>query len=138
MRERVWGSPDVGRAPGCVRTQGTLPGSIWKRRMWRGVATQVRTHLSQGTQEMRRLRQDATLADQTQGLFLLMYIMMFYCLFQDNITGFNMCFPIRCLGFYGCLCIFYALFLVMIFLIIAPDAFVFTHIIWDLLGWISG
>jgi len=40
MRERVWGSPDVGRAPGCIRTQGTLPGSIWKRGMWRGVAKQ--------------------------------------------------------------------------------------------------
>jgi len=49
-----------------------------------------------------------------------------------------MCFPIRCLGFYGCLWISYALFLVMIFLIIAPHAFVFSHIIWDLLGWISG
>jgi len=44
MRERVWGSPDVGRAPGCVRMQGTLPGSIWKRGMWRGIAMQVRTH----------------------------------------------------------------------------------------------
>jgi hypothetical protein len=72
MRERVWGSPDVGRAPGCVRTQGTLPGSIWKRGMWRGVATQVRTHRTHGTQEMRRLRQDATPTDQTQGPFLLM------------------------------------------------------------------
>ena len=48
------------------------------------------------------------------------YIMVFYCLFQDIISGFNMCFPIRCLGFYGCLCISYASFLVMIFLIIAP------------------
>jgi len=66
------------------------------------------------------------------------YIMVFYCLFQDNISGFNMCFPIRCLGFYGCLCISYAPFLVMIFLIIAPHPFVFMHIIWDLLGWISG
>jgi len=72
MRERVWGSPDVGRAPGCVRKQGTLPGSIWKRGMWRGVATQVRTHRTHGTQEMRRLRQDATPTDQTQGPFLLM------------------------------------------------------------------
>ena len=74
MRERVWGSPDVGRAPGCVRTQGTLPGSIWKRGMWRGVATQVRTHRTHGTQEMRRLRQDATPTDQTQGPFLLMHL----------------------------------------------------------------
>ena len=73
MRERVWGSPDVGRAPGCVRMQGTLPGSIWKRGMWRGVATQVRTHRTHGTQEMRRLRQDAMPTDQTQGPFLLMY-----------------------------------------------------------------
>jgi len=73
MRERVWGSPDVGRAPGCVRTQGTLPGSIWKRGMWRGVATQVSTHRTHGTQEMRRLRQDATPTDQTQGAFLLMH-----------------------------------------------------------------
>jgi len=64
--------------------------------------------------------------------------MVFYCLFQDNIPGFNMCFPIRCLGFYGCLCISYAPFLVMIFLIIAPHPFVFMHIIWDLFGWISG
>jgi len=66
------------------------------------------------------------------------YIMVFYCVFQDNISGFNMCFPISCLGFYGCLCISYAPFLVMIFLIIAPHPFVFMHIIWDLLGWISG
>jgi len=72
MRERVWGSPDVGRAPGCVRTQGMLSGSIWKREMWRGVATQVRTHKTHGTQEMSRLRQDATPTDQTQGPFLLM------------------------------------------------------------------
>jgi len=64
--------------------------------------------------------------------------MVFYCLFQDNISGFNMCFPIRCSGFHGCLCISYAPFLVMIFLIIAPHPFVFMHIIWDLLGWISG
>ena len=71
MRERVWGSPDVGRAPGCVRTQGTLPGSIWKRGMWRGVATQVMTHRTHGTHEMSRLRQDATPTDQTQGQFLL-------------------------------------------------------------------
>jgi len=45
------------------------------------------------------------------------YIMVFYCLFHDNIWEFNMCFPIRCLGFYSCLCISYALFWVMIFLI---------------------
>ena len=64
--------------------------------------------------------------------------MGFYCLFQDNIRGFIMCFPIRWLGFYGCLCISYALFLVIIFLIITPHPFVFMHIIWDLLGWISG
>jgi len=72
MRETVWGSQDVGRAPGCVRTQGTLPGSIWKRGMWRGIATQVRTLRTHGTQEMHRLRQDATPTDQTQGPFLLM------------------------------------------------------------------
>ena len=67
------------------------------------------------------------------------YIMVFYYLIQDNISGFNMCFPMRCLGFYGCLwCISYAPFLVMIFLIIAPNPFVFSHIICDLLGWISG
>jgi len=64
--------------------------------------------------------------------------MVFYCLFQDNILGFNVCFPIRCLGFYARLCIAYAPFLVMIFLIITPHPFVFTHIIWDLLGRISG
>ena len=74
MRERVWGSPDVGRVPGCVRMQGTLPGSIWKRGMWRGVATQVRTHRTHGTQEMRRLCQDATPTDQTQAPFLLMHL----------------------------------------------------------------
>ena len=39
--------------------------------------------------------------------------------------------------FYGCLCISCAPFLVMIFLIIAPYPYVFTHIIWDLLGCIS-
>ena len=72
MRERVWGSPDVGRAPGCVRTQATLPGSIWKRGIWWGVAMQVRTHRTHGTQERRRLRQDATPTDKTQGPFLLM------------------------------------------------------------------
>jgi len=40
--------------------------------MWRGVAMQVRTHRTHGTQKIRRLRQDATPADQTQDLFLLM------------------------------------------------------------------
>ena len=73
MRERVWGSPDVGRAASCVRTQGTLPGSIWKCGMWRCVATQVRTQRMHGTQEMCRLRQDAIPTDQTQGPFLLTY-----------------------------------------------------------------
>jgi len=67
----------------------------------------------------------------------MIYILVFYCLFQDNISRFNMYFPIRCLGFYCCLCISYAPCLVMIFLIITPHSFVFTHIIWDLLGWIS-
>jgi len=62
MRERVWGSPDVGRVPGWVRMQGTLPRSIWKRGMWRSVATQVRTHRKHVTQEMRRFRQDAQAA----------------------------------------------------------------------------
>ena len=66
------------------------------------------------------------------------YIIVFYCLFQANISEFNMCFSIRYLGFYHCLCISYAPFCVMIFLRIAPHPFVFTHIIWDLLGWISG
>jgi len=66
------------------------------------------------------------------------YIMVVYCLFGDNILGFNMCFPIRCLGFPRCLGISYAPFLVMILLIIAPHPADFTHIIWDLLGWISG
>ena len=56
MRERVWGSPDVGKAPACVRTQGTLPGSIWTRGTWRGVATQVRTHRTQRRQIRRRVR----------------------------------------------------------------------------------
>ena len=41
--------------------------------MWRGVATQVRTHRTHGTQKIRGLRQDATPTDQTQGPFLLMY-----------------------------------------------------------------
>ena len=31
------------------------------------------------------------------------YIMVFYCLFQDNILGFNMCFSIRYSGFYASL-----------------------------------
>ena len=48
--------------------------------MWRGVATQVRTHMTHGTQKIRRLRQDATPTDQTQGPFLLMYITIFYIL----------------------------------------------------------
>jgi len=39
---------------------------------------------------------------------------------------------------YGCLCISYALLLVMIFLIISSHAHGFTHIIWDLLGRFSG
>jgi len=37
----------------------------------RNVATQVRTHRTHGTQNIRRLRQDATPADQTQDPFLL-------------------------------------------------------------------
>jgi len=40
--------------------------------MWRGVATQVRTHRTHGTQKIHRLRQDATPTDQTKGPFLLM------------------------------------------------------------------
>ena len=55
------------------------------------------------------------------------YIMVFYCLFQDNIAGLNMRFPIRCLRFYGCLWISYAPFLVMIFLIIAPHSCFHAH-----------
>jgi len=66
------------------------------------------------------------------------YIMVFYCLFQDHISKFNRCFAIRWLGFYGSLCISYAPFLVMIFLIITLHGFVFTHIICHLPGWISG
>jgi len=54
-------------------------------------------------------------------------IRVFYCLFQDNIAGFSIWFPIRCLGFYCCLCISYAAFLVMIFLIIAQHPLVFSH-----------
>ena len=38
----------------------------------RNVATQVRTHRTHRTQNIRRLRQDATPADQTQDPFLLM------------------------------------------------------------------
>jgi len=40
--------------------------------MWRGIATQVRAHRTHGTQKIRRLLQDATPTDQTQGPFLLM------------------------------------------------------------------
>jgi len=38
----------------------------------RNVATQVRTHRTHGTQNIRRLRQDATSEDQTQDPFFLM------------------------------------------------------------------
>ena len=38
----------------------------------RNVGTQVRRHRTQGTQKIRRLRQDATPTDQTQDPFLLM------------------------------------------------------------------
>ena len=40
----------------------------------RNVGTQVRTHRTQGTQKIRRLRQDATPTDQTQDPFLLMFL----------------------------------------------------------------
>jgi len=40
----------------------------------RNVGTQVRTHRTQGTQKIRRLRQDATPTDQTQDPFLLMWL----------------------------------------------------------------
>jgi len=60
--------------------------------------------------------------------------MVFYCLFADNIWGFNMWFVIRCLGFYGCLCISYAPFLVLIVLIITPHSYIFMIIICNLLG----
>ena len=40
----------------------------------RNVGTQVRTHRTQGTQKIRRLRQDAMPTDQTQDPFLLMYL----------------------------------------------------------------
>jgi len=42
------------------------------RGMWRGVATQVRTHRTHGTQKIRRVPQDATPTDETQDPFLLM------------------------------------------------------------------
>jgi len=71
-------------------------------------------------------------------LLQLRYILWYFVVCQDQISAFNMCFPIRCLWFYCGLCISYAPFLVMIFLIIARHLYVFTHIIWDLLGWISG
>ena len=64
--------------------------------------------------------------------------MVFYGIFQDNIGGFNMYFPISCCGFYGCLYISYALFLDIVFPIIAAYCDTFRHIIWDLLSWISG
>jgi len=86
MRERVWGSPDIGRAPGCFRIQGMLPGSIWKRGMWRGVAMQVRTHRTHGTQEMGPLRQDAMPMDQTQDPFLLMYNSSYNSLPSNAVT----------------------------------------------------
>jgi len=38
----------------------------------RNVGTQLTTHRTQGTQKIRRLRQDATPTDQTQDPFLLM------------------------------------------------------------------
>jgi len=56
--------------------------------------------------------------------------MVLYSLFQDNITGFNICFPIKPLGYYNCLCISYASFLVMIFLIIAQHPLVFYKHYW--------
>ena len=43
----------------------------------RNVATQVRTHRTQGTQKICRLRQDATPTDQTQDPFLLMNLQGF-------------------------------------------------------------
>jgi len=74
MRERVGGSSDLGRATGCGRTQATLPRRICMRGMWLGIATDVRTQMPHGIQEMRSLRQDATPTDQTKGLFLLMSV----------------------------------------------------------------
>ena len=49
-----------------------VAGQFRRRGMWRGVATQVRTHRTHGTQKIHHLRQDATPTDQTQGPFLLM------------------------------------------------------------------
>jgi len=49
-----------------------------------------------------------------------------------------MWFPIRYSGFYSCLCISYAQFLVMIFLIFSSHSYRFMHLIWDLLGRFSG
>jgi len=49
-----------------------------------------------------------------------------------------MLFPIGCSGFYSCLCISYAQFLVIIYLIFPLHPHGFTHIIWDLLGRFSG
>ena len=40
----------------------------------RNLPTQVRKHRTHGTQNIQRLRQDATPADQTQAPFLLMFI----------------------------------------------------------------
>ena len=39
---------------------------------------------------------------------------------------------------YGCLCLSYALLLVMIFLIISSDSYGFTHIVWHLFGRFTG
>jgi len=49
-----------------------VAGQFRRPGMWRGVARQVRTNRTHGTQKIRRLRQDATPTDQTQGPFLLM------------------------------------------------------------------
>jgi len=63
--------------------------------MWRGVATQVRTHRTHRRQKIRRLRQDATPADQTQDLFLLMHSAAPTATFLSLRIS-------ACLGWHGC------------------------------------
>ena len=55
-------------------------------------------------------------------------IIVFICLFQDNIWIYYVFFLIRCSGSSGCLCISYAPILVMIFLIISVHPLGFMYI----------
>ena len=64
-------------------------------------------------------------------------LIVFYYSFNGNIRRFNMCLQIRCLGFYHCISILYALFLDKIFLLIAPHPNMFRQIVLDLPGQIS-